>query len=300
MGQRWRCFWVVPLLFCWGAIGATPLAAAQVPVVATFSVLADLVRQVGGEQVQVSTLVGANGDVHVFEPAPEDARRVQQAALVVVNGLHLEGWLERLIRASGARGRQVVASEGVTVRMMEEEGKTIADPHAWNSAANGVIYVRNIMQALQEVDPEHARIYQRNGERFIATLQALHAEIGQRMATIPPGQRKILTSHESLGYFADAYGVTFLAPVGISSEAEATAAGVAQLIRQIRQEKIRLYFLENSGDKRLLTRIGKEAGAQPGGTLYVESLSEADGPAATYEQMLRHNAERMWEAMRTP
>ncbi|MBF0095728.1 MAG: metal ABC transporter substrate-binding protein [Magnetococcales bacterium] len=281
-------------------VGLTAAWADPVSVVATFSVLGDMVQQVGGEQVQVTTLVGNNSDVHQYEPAPEDVKRLQQAAVVVVNGLHLEGWLQRLIAASGFRGRQVVASTGVAVRNMEEEGQTVPDPHAWNSAANGMIYVRNIMHALQEVDPDHAAFYQSRGERLLTALQGLHEETRQQVAAIALEKRKILTSHESLGYFADAYGVRFLAPLGISSDAEATAKGVANLMKQIRQEKIRLYFLENSGDKRLLTQIAKETGAQLGGTLYVESLSETGGPAATYEQMFRHNVRLLLAAMQQP
>jgi zinc/manganese transport system substrate-binding protein len=286
----------IGLWFAW----LTTAWAGPVSVVATFSVLGDMVQQVGGEQVQLTTLVGANRDVHQYEPAPEDVKRLQQAAVVVVNGLHLEGWLQRLIAASGFRGRQVVASAGVAVRHMEEEGQTVPDPHAWNSAANGMIYVRNIMQALQEVDPDHAALYQSRGERLLAALQGLHDETRQQIAAIAVEKRKILTSHESLGYFADAYGVHFLAPVGVSSDAEATAKGVAKLIKQLRQEKIRLYFLGNSGDKRLLTQIAKETGAQLGGTLYVEALSDAGGPAATYEQMFRHNVQLLLAAMQSP
>ncbi|WP_130472178.1 metal ABC transporter substrate-binding protein [Candidatus Magnetaquicoccus inordinatus] len=282
-------------------LGAISLGwAAPLQVVATFSILADLVQQVGGEEVRVTTLVKANGDVHLFEPSPEDLRNLQQASLVVGNGLHLEGWLEKLLRAAAFRGQSLVASTGVNVRYLEEGGQRVPDPHAWNSAANAMIYVRNIMQALQANNPEQAAYYQSRGEKMLATLQELHEKSRQDIAAIPVEKRKILTNHESLGYFADAYGVRFLAPLGISSEAEANAKGVAQLIRQIRQENIRLYFLENSGDKRLLTQIGKETGAKLGGILYVESLSAADGPATTYEKMFRHNVQLMVAAMTQP
>ena len=207
------------LTFLW----AVPASAKPVDAVASFTVLADMVRQVGGDRVLVSSLVGPNGDPHVFEPSPDDARRLKQADLVFVSGLGLEGWMDRLIEASGYRGTIVVASEGIRTRAMEEDGKRIIDPHAWNSAANGVVYVGNIVKALSAADPAGAAQYAANGQRYAEELRQLDAYARQMVATVPPDRRKVLTSHDAFGYFGDAYGVKFLAPVGFSTESEASA-----------------------------------------------------------------------------
>lgn len=272
---------------------AKPLEA-----VASFTVIADMVHTVGGDRVHVTSLIGPNGDPHVYEPTPGDALALKKADVTFVSGLHLEGWLDRLIKASGYRGEPVVLSTGIKTRSMEEDGKRITDPHAWNSAANGVIYVRNIITALKKADPEGASVYQANGERYIAELQTLDAYARAQVQAIPVAQRKVLTSHDAFGYFGDAYGVTFLSPLGFSTEAEASAADVAQLIRQIKAEHVSAYFFENSGDPRLVKQIAEASGAQPGGELYVEALSPADGPAATYAQMFKYNVDKLTAAMR--
>lgn len=271
---------------------AKPLEA-----VASFTVIADMVHTVGGDRVHVTSLIGPNGDPHVYEPTPADAQALKKADVTFVSGLHLEGWLDRLIKASGYRGEPVVLSTGIKTRSMEEDGKRITDPHAWNSAANGVIYVRNIITALKKADPEGASVYQANGDRYIAELQSLDAYARAQVQAIPVAQRKVLTSHDAFGYFGDAYGVTFLAPLGFSTEAEASAADVSKLIRQIKAEHVSTYFFENSGDPRLVKQIAEASGAQPGGELYVEALSPVDGPAATYAQMFRYNVDKLTAAM---
>lgn len=271
---------------------AKPLEA-----VASFTVIADMVHTVGGDRVHVTSLIGPNGDPHVYEPTPADAQALKKADVTFVSGLHLEGWLDRLIKASGYRGEPVVLSTGIKTRSMEEDGKRITDPHAWNSAANGVIYVRNIITALKKADPEGASVYQANGDRYIAELQTLDAYARAQVQAIPVAQRKVLTSHDAFGYFGDAYGVTFLSPLGFSTEAEASAADVSKLIRQIKTEHVSAYFFENSGDPRLVKQIAEASGAQPGGELYVEALSPADGPAATYAQMFRYNVDKLTAAM---
>lgn len=272
---------------------AKPLEA-----VASFTVIADMVHNVGGERVQVTSLIGPNGDPHVYEPTPGDAQALKRADVAFVSGLHLEGWLDRLIVASGYQGQPVVLSDGIKTRSMEEDGERITDPHAWNSAANAVIYVRNIIAALKRVDPAGAAEYQANGERYITQLQALDAYARAQVQSIPKAQRKVLTSHDAFGYFGDAYGVTFLAPLGFSTEAEPSAADVARLITQIKREHVSAYFFENSGDPRLVKQIAAASGAQPGGELYVEALSAADGPAASYAQMFRYNVDQLVKAMR--
>ncbi|GFM78020.1 metal ABC transporter substrate-binding protein [Pseudomonas cichorii] len=272
---------------------AKPLEA-----VASFTVIADMVSNVGGDRVHVTSLIGPNGDPHVYEPTPRDAQALKSADLTFVSGLHLEGWMGRLIKASGYKGQPVVLSEGIKTRYMQEDGKLITDPHAWNSAANGVIYVRNIMTALKKADPEGASVYEANGQRYIVQLQELDLYARDQVQSVPESKRKILTSHDAFGYFGDAYGVTFLSPLGFSTESEASAADVAKLIRQIKSEHVTAYFFENSGDPRLVKQIADASGAQPGGELYVEALSPADGPAASYAQMFRYNVDKLTAAMK--
>jgi zinc/manganese transport system substrate-binding protein len=284
------------------ALSASSLLAQAKPLqaVASFTVIADMVRNVGGEHLEVKSLIGPNGDPHVYEPSPADAQALSQAGIVFVSGLHLEGWMDRLIQASGYQGTPVVLSEGVPTRHMEEDGEQVVDPHAWNSAANAQVYVTNIVSALERVDPANAADYARNGEHYLAQLRALDAYARAQVQRVPQAQRKVLTSHDAFGYFGDAYGVTFLSPLGFSTENEASAADVGALIRQIKQEHVSAYFFENSGDPRLVRQIATASGAQPGGELYVEALSPADGPAPTYARMFRYNVEQLVAAMKKP
>lgn len=272
--------------------------AKPIEAVASFTVIADMVQNVGGDHVHVTSLIGPNGDPHAYEPTPNDAQALKRADLVFVSGLHLEGWLDRLIKASGYQGQPVVLSNGIKTRSMEEDGKRITDPHAWNSAANGVVYVRNIISALQKADPANASDYQAKGEQYIQQLEQLDAYARAQVQAIPSDKRKVLTSHDAFGYFGDAYGVTFLSPLGFSTETEASASDVAKLIKQIKQEHVSTYFFENSSDPRLVKQIADASGAQPGGELYVESLSPADGPAPTYAQMFRYNVDKLTAAMK--
>jgi zinc/manganese transport system substrate-binding protein len=277
---------------------ARATAAKPLEVVASFTVLADMVHQVGGERVHVASLVGPNGDPHAFEPTPDDARRLKAADLVFVSGLGLEGWMDRLIAASGYQGKIVVASDGIRTRHMTEDGKEITDPHAWNSAANGVIYVGNIVKALSAADPDGASAYQTNGDRYARQLRDLDSYARQQVASVPPARRKVLTSHDAFGYFGAAYGVTFLSPLGFSTESEPSAQDVANLIRQMKAEHVGAYFFENSNDPRLVRQIANATNAQPGGVLYVEALSPADGPAPTYAAMFRRNVDMLVAAMK--
>ena len=289
------------LMLAAGTIAGGQVAAAkQLEAVATFTVLADMVQQVGGDRVHVASLVGPNGDPHAFEPTPDDARRLKAADIVFVSGLGLEGWMDRLIAASGYQGKPVVASKGIQTLHMEEDGKQITDPHAWNSAANGVIYVRNIVAALSAADPEGASAYKANGERYAAELKDLDVYARKQVAIVPAGQRKVLTTHDAFGYFGHAYGVTFLSPLGYSTESEASAQQVAALIKQIKAKHVRAYFFENSNDPRLVEQIAHATGAQPGGVLYVEALSQPEGPAPTYAAMFRYNVDKLTAAMRAP
>ncbi|MBL8588810.1 MAG: metal ABC transporter substrate-binding protein [Methylobacteriaceae bacterium] len=301
------------LLFSAAALAA-PRALAQSPgklsVLASFTILADLVGAVGGDRLAVTAMVGPGGDAHVFQPAPTDAKRVADARLVVINGLHFEGWMERLIEASGAKPRVVVASEGVKPRdnpdlhddhghkKQDRHGHSHAvDPHAWQSAQNVKIYVGNIARALAAADPEGAAVYAANAQAYGRELEALDAEIRAAVATLPQARRKVVTTHDAFGYFADAYGLQFIAPKGVSSQTEASARDVARIIRQIRTEKIPAVFLENISDPRQMQRIAQETGARIGGALFSDSLTAPDGPAPTYIAMMRHNIRELTKAL---
>jgi len=276
---------------------AAPASAKTLKIVASFSVLADVVHEIGGQSVEVKSLVGPNGDPHEFEPSPTDAKTLKTADLVFVSGEGLEGWMERLITASGYAGKPVVVSDGIKTRTMEEDGHMLTDPHVWNSPVNVEIWVANIEKALETADPTSAAHFKANAERYTAKLKALNVEAHQKLDDVAQSDRKILTSHDAFGYFGAEFGVTFLAPIGLSTETEASAADVAKLIDQIKAEKVKAYFFENSNDSRLVKQIAQATGAAPGGELFVESLSPADGPAPTYLKMFSHNLDLISAAL---
>ena len=281
---------------------ATPAPAQDNPqgklqVVATFSILADLVKNVGGDRVTVASLVGPNGDAHVYQPTPADAKTVADAKLVFVNGLGFEGWMGRLVKASGTKAPTVVATKGVKPRKMEEDGRSETDPHAWQSVANAKIYVANIRDGLMAADPAGKAIYEANASAYLARLDALDGEVKEAVGKIPADRRRIITTHDAFGYFAAAYGLSFIAPQGVSTESEVSAKDVAKIITQIRKQKIPAVFLENVTDKRLLERIGAESGARIGGTLYSDALTDEKGEAPSYLDMVRHNVKQLASAL---
>jgi zinc/manganese transport system substrate-binding protein len=292
-----RALWLPLAVLAWG-LWLGQAAAATLQVVASFTILADMARAIGGERISVTSLVGPDGDPHAYEPTPRDVQRLRSADLVIVNGLHLEGWIDRLIASAAAKGKVVTASTGITLRHMTEEGREIIDPHGWNSAANGAIYAETIARALAAADPAGAPSYQANSTRYIGELRRLDAYARQEIGRIPEARRKVLTSHDALGYFGYAYGVKVLAPLGFSTEAEASARDVAALIEQIRREGVRSYFVENSNDSRLTEQIARATGAKPGGVLYVEALSGAEGPAPSYVALFRRNLDLLVAAMK--
>ena len=279
------------------AASAIPASAETLKVVASFTVLADVVKQVGGDHVSVTSLVGPNGDPHEFEPSPADAKHLKAAQVTFVSGEGLEGWMDRLITASGYKGTPVTASEGINTRTMEEDGKTVTDPHVWNSPVNVKVWVVNIEKALSAADPADAAAFKTNADRYTKTLDELDAYAHSKFDKVADDRRKVLTSHDAFGYFGREYQVSFLAPLGVSTESEASAADVAQLIEQIKAENVKTYFFENSNDPRLVKQVAKATGAKPGGELYVESLSDAKGPAPTYEKMFRYNVDQIAAAM---
>ena len=276
-------------------------AADKIKVAASFSVLGDMVRQVGGDRVEVTTFVGPNGDAHVYEPTPGDAKTLAASAVLVINGLGLEGWMTRLQKSSGFKGKVVTATTGSKTRQMEEEEKgksrKITDPHAWQSLANGKIYVANIRDGLIAADPVGKDTYQANAEKFLAAIDQEDMDVKAAIAKLPPARRKIITTHDAFGYFGATYGMDFIAPEGVSTESEASAKDVAKIIRQIKAENIPAVFLENVTDSRLLDQISKETGAKIGGTLFSDALSPPDGPAGTYLGMFRNNIEILSEAL---
>ncbi|WP_147048397.1 metal ABC transporter substrate-binding protein [Methylobacterium gnaphalii] len=289
---------------------ATASAEERIKAVATFSILGDLVRQVGGERVAVTNLVGPDADTHSFSPSPDDARRLAGADIVFVNGLGFEGWIERLIRASGTRAPVVVASSGAKTiagsRDHADHGHdhvpgSLADshddPHAWQSVANAKLYVAAIRDGLSRIDAAHAAGYAENARAYSEKLDALDAEIRATISEIPEARRRIITTHDSFGYYTQAYGLRFVAPQGLSTDSEAGPRDVARIIRQIRQQKIPAVFLESIADPRLMEQIARESGARVGGRIYSDALSAADGPAPGYIEMMRANLRAFREAL---
>jgi zinc/manganese transport system substrate-binding protein len=268
--------------------------------VATFSILGDFLKNAGGDRVDVTTLVGRDGDVHVYAPTPADAKTLALANLVVVNGLGLEGWLDRLIAVSGSNAPVVVASRGIRPRHTTDatgSNRLVSDPHAWQSVANAETYVGNIRDGLTAADPTGKEFYETSAAAYLAKLAALDSEIKAAMASIPADRRKIITTHNAFGYFGDAYGLQFIAPEGLSTQAEPSARDVAGIIALIRTQKIPAVFLETITDPRLLQQIAAETGTKIGGTIYSDSLSPPDGPAATYIDLMRHNAREFQRAL---
>jgi zinc/manganese transport system substrate-binding protein len=283
--------WLVFLLL---VTSAAPVRAQdRMNVVASFSILGDFVRNVGGERVSVTTLVGPDGDVHVYTPAPADAKKIADAKLVVINGLGLEGWLPRLVQSAGSKATLVTASQGITPRRLGSD----ADPHAWQSVANARIYVANIRDTLVAADPASAEVYRANAERYLTKFDALEREVREAVAQIPQARRKVISTHDAFGYFASAYGIEFIAPQGVSTESEVSARDIARIITQVRAAKIPAVFLENISDDRLMRRISTETGARIGGTLFSDSLTGEKGDAPTYIDMVRHNIRALTSAL---
>ena len=302
-------------------------APSKTKVVATFSILGDFVREVGGERIDLSVLVGPNGDAHVYSPSPADARNLAEAKVIFVNGLKFEGWIDRLVQASGTKATVVEAAAEVKPLETDDHGHGHGhghshghahghghahdddhdekhahdhgglDPHAWQDVANAKLYVAAIRDGLAAADPEGKEVYAANAQAYLARLDALEAEVKAAVEAIPLNRRKVITSHDAFGYFAKAYGLTFIAPQGVSTDAEASARDVGRIIRQIKRDKIPAVFLENVTDPRLVERVAKETGAKIGGRLYSDALSEENGPAGTYIAMMQHNIKALNAAL---
>jgi zinc/manganese transport system substrate-binding protein len=289
------------------SLPALAQSAADKPLraVASFSILGDLVRQVGGEHVAVDVLVGPGADAHVFQPTPAQARQVAQAQVLFSNGLGFEGWMSRLLKTAGYKGKQVVVSQGIAPLKEAGHGGHShghshggVDPHAWQNPRHVITYMDNIAKGLCEADAPRCDTYRRNAAAYTVQLQALDAEIASAWTAIPAAQRKVITSHDAFGYYAKAYGVTFLAAQGMSTDSEASAKGVGQLVRQIKKDNIKALFVESISDPRLIEQIGRETGVKPAGELFSDSLSDANGAAATYVAMMRANTAALTQAVK--
>ena len=300
-----RMAWLAAL----ASVFALPAYAAEpLRVVATFSILGDMVRQVGGERVAVQTLVGPGADAHVFQPTPTHARQVGQAQLVVSNGLGYEGWMPRLLQSTGYKGPQVEAARGVRTldaapgadhdHGHDDHDHGPTDPHAWQSVGNAKVYVQNIVAGLCAADAAGCTGYRTRGERYTAELSQLDADIRAAWAPVPAAQRKVITSHAAYAYYGRDYGVRFFAGRGLSTDSEPSAKGVAQLVRQIRKEGIRALFVENVSDPRLIEQLARETGLRPSGTLYSDALTRPGAGADTYVAMMRENTRRLVGAAR--
>ncbi len=276
---------------------STPAAAAPINAVASFSILGDMVQQVGGDRVTVTTIVGPNADTHVYEPKPSDAASVAHADIFFINGLGFEGWMERFVEATGYKGPLIVASNGVISHTMMDDGETVTDPHAWQSLQNGILYIENIEKGLCAIDAAGCVVYATNAKAYQAQLLALDAEVKTEIAAVPEAKRKVITTHDAFGYFGEAYGVTFLAAEGISTDAEPSARDVAKLITQIKAEGVSALFIENMSDGRLIEQIAEETGVRMGGELYADALSEPGQNAPHYLDMFKYNASLLIPAL---
>ncbi|WP_048647148.1 zinc ABC transporter substrate-binding protein AztC [Nitratireductor soli] len=283
--------------------------AEKLSVVATFSIIGDFARVVGGDRIELRTLVGPNSDAHVYEPKPADAIALARADVVLVNGLLFEGFLQRLVEASGTSAAIATLTDGADIVHDPDgghyhyvNGEAIFhaapnDPHAWQSISNAKVYVENIASTFCAADAAGCSTYEANTAAYLDELTVLDTEIRQAVDVIPEDRRVAVVAHNAFRYFERDYGVTFLAPQGVSTESEASAADVASLIREIREKRAAAVFAENISDTRLVEQIASEAGLTLGGTLYSDALSPADGPAPTYVDLMRHNVTTLGAAI---
>jgi len=275
------------------AFGAVPASAETMNVVASFSILGDMIEQVVGDHATVTTIVGPDADAHVYQPSVADAKAVASADVIFVNGMGFETWSDTLIAESGTKGDVFVATEGVSAVLVDGE----VDPHAWNALTNGVVYVENIAAAMSEAMPSHAADFKANAASYIAELETLHSQTLERLSSLPEDRRTVVTAHDAFGYLADAYGMNFIAPVGIDTEAEPSAKELASLITQIRDEGVAALFVENITSPALVKQIAEETGLEIGGQLYSDALSERGGPATSYLAMFEHNLGQLLAAL---
>ena len=273
-------------------------AADRVPVVATFSVIGDMLANVGGDRIDIKTIVGAGGDCELYQPTAADVATVAAASTVFLNDLNeeFESWLEPLLKQAVFKGAKVVVSRNVRTLTAEEEhpisGRLLPetiDQHAWLDPRNGIIYVRNIAEALARLDPANAVEYRAHAAAYTKQIQAVDDWARKEMASVPAAKRRVLSSHDSLQYLARAYDIKLLTVNGWTNKSEPSAAELAKLAQQVRAEHVKALYLDSITDPRAMQRIADETGATIGGTLYGDSLSPAGGEADSYIEMLRHD-----------
>ena len=267
------------------ACSGSATAADRLQVVASFSILGDMVAQVTGDLADVTTIVGPDADAHLYQPNTADAKAVAKADIVFVNGMGFETWSDALINNAGGDAAVIVATRGVEPLLVEGE----IDPHAWNALTNGMIYVENIAAAMAQADAANADAYKANASSYIETLRALHASAGETFGALPDNGRTVVTAHDAFGYLAQSYGLNFLAPVGIDTEAEPSASELAALISHLQDTGAGALFVENITSPALIEQIARETGLKIGGRLFSDALSERGGPATSYVAMFEHN-----------
>lgn len=279
-------------------------AAEKLKVVTSFSILADMASQVGGERIQVTTIVGPDTDAHTYQPTGDDAKKLLKADVIIENGLGFEPWMSHLMSSSGTKKPLVVASAGVTPRTLEENGTSVSDPHAWQNLSNAELYVNNIAVALGAADPANAKAYISRGKTYIKQLHALLVEARTKIGTMPvgampAGSRRFVTSHAAFGYLGKSYEIEFIAPQGVSTEREPSAADVTALVARIRDTKVKALFTDNTEDPALLQQIAEQSGTKVGGILYSDAL-ELKGPASTFTGMYETNLNTLHDALGQP
>ena len=268
-------------------------ATERLKIVASFSILGDMVQNVIGDHADLTTIVGPDADAHVYQPSVADARAVADADVIFVNGMGFETWSDTLIAESGTRASIHAATIGITP--VEVEGEI--DPHAWNSLLNGIVYVNNIAAVLSAKMPAHADAIEQNRAAYVEQLRALDASTKETLATLPLEKRTVVTAHDAFGYLADAYDMTFLAPIGVDPEAEPSAKELAILIEQLKSDGAAALFVENITSPALVQQIADETGLSIGGRLFSDALSERGGPATSYLAMFEHNLNTLLTAL---
>lgn len=280
-------------LILFALVITSPAFAEKLKVTASFSIIGDFVTQIGGEDVDVDIIVPENSDPHIYQPTPKDVRKVTHADLVFINGFGFEGWFERLINNAGGKGKIVTVTTNIIPRtLMDAKGQSVYDPHTWHDVNNALVYVDNIEQAFIAVRPDLAAKFKHNADRYRQQLRELHAWIKKQLQDSSIPSHLVVTTHDAFWYYGQAYGVTFISPVGISTQAEPSAAVVAQMIKEIRAKNIRAIFVENLSNRKLIEQIAEETRTKVDGILYADSLSDprlSDSPAKTYIEMMRYN-----------
>ena len=284
----------IKIIFC---LFCTTSALAKIHVVTTFTILEDFAKKIGKDKIEITNLVPADNDPHMYEPTPEDVKKISSADIILTNGLGFEGWLRRLINAAQMRGTEITCTKYIHPRLVFED-TLVKDPHAWHSIPHAKIYVRNITKAFKTADPKNAAYYEKNMQSYLDKLTKLDESMRRKIDEVPPKNRKIITAHDAFGYLGNSYGIQVFAPQGISTESEPKIHSIIDLIKQIKKEKIHTIFIEKISDPKIIQQISRETGAKIGGELYADGLSNKDGSAPTYIDMMHYNFGLILSAMK--